>query len=32
MTEAQKKALAAWLYKQALKLDPNVGGGPVPQK
>lgn len=35
MTEAQKKALAAWLRAQADKLDPpkpDVGGGPPPVK
>jgi hypothetical protein len=35
MTEAQKKAIAEWLRKQADKLDPpkpDVGGGPVPTK
>ena len=31
MTEALKKAMAAWLLKMALRLDPNVGGGPRPK-
>lgn len=33
MTEAQKKAIAEWLRRQADKLDPpkpDGGGGPVP--
>ena len=30
MSDEAKKALAAWLLKMALRLDPNVGGGPRP--